>query len=136
MIRRNELKSLSLALAGLLFLGLIAPSILAAQTADTVDPFYENLLEEGRFLYQNGKPAEVIENLQIAFFGFLDHPNRLLECYVYLAVCYFHQKNYEKARYYVLEIKKLKLENHMAEIKLPEDLAKNYAEISVKLVKS
>ena len=135
-MRGNELKSLSVVLAGLLLLGLIAPSILAAQTADTVDPFYENLLEEGRILFQNGKPAEVIENLQIAFFGFLDHPNRLLECYVYLAVCHFQQKNYEKARYYVLEIKKLKLEDHMAEVKFPEVLAKKYAEISPKLIKS
>jgi hypothetical protein len=135
-MRGNEVKSLSLVLAGLLLLGLIAPSILAAQTADTVDPFYENLLEEGRILFQNGKPAEVIENLQIAFFGFLDHPNRLLECYVYLAVCCFQQKNYEKARYYIMEIKKLKLEDHMAEVKFPEDLAKKYAEISPKLVKS
>ncbi len=132
----NKFKSISVVYAVLIVLGLIAPSILAAQTADTVDPFYENLLEEGRFLYHNGKPAEVIENLQIAFFGFLDHPNRLLECYVYLTVCYFQQKNYEKARYYALEIKKLKLEDHMAEAKLPEDLAKKYAEISPKLVKS
>jgi hypothetical protein len=136
MMSGNKFNSIILVLAAAILLGLISTSVLGAQTIDSVDPFYENLLEQGRVLYQNSKPAEVIENLEIAFFGFLDHPNRLLECYVYLAVCQFQQKNYEKAKYYVLEIKKLKLESRMAEVKLPEDLTKKYAEISPKLVKS
>jgi hypothetical protein len=109
---------------------------LASQVTESVDPFYENLLEEGRFFYQEGKTAEVIENLEVAYFGFLDSPARLAECYIYLTVCHFQQKNLEKAKYYHNEIKRLKLEQQMAAAKLPDNLAKKYAEVAAKLGKS
>jgi len=112
------------------------PAVLAAQEADPADPFYESLLDEARFLYKEGKPAETIENLEVAFFGFLDHPGRLFECYVYLGVCHYQQKNYEKAAYYIQEIRRLKLGEHDAGAALPEGLAAKYAEVSAKLVES
>ena len=117
-------------------LAFASPLPLASQVTESVDPFYENLLEEGRFFYQEGKTAEVIENLEIAYFGFLDSPPRLAECYIYLTVCHFQQKNLEKAKYYHNEIKRLKLEQQMAAAKLPENLAKKYAEVAAKLGKS
>ena len=117
-------------------LAFTSPLPLASQVTESVDPFYENLLEEGRFFYQEGKTAEVIENLEIAYFGFLDSPPRLAECYIYLTVCHFQQKNLEKARHYLSEIKRLKLDQQTASLKLPENLAKKYAEAAAKLDKS
>ncbi len=130
---------LSVCLLGVFLAFLLATASLlplSAQVAESVDPFYENLLEEGRFFYQEGKTAEAIENLEIAFFGFLDSPARLAECYIYLTVCHFQQKNIEKARYYLSEIKRLKLDQQTAALKLPENLAKKYAETAAKLGKS
>jgi len=117
-------------------LAFASPRPLASQVTESVDPFYENLLEEGRFFYQEGKTAEVIENLEVAYFGFLDSPARLAECYIYLTVCHFQQKNLEKAKHYHNEIKRLKLEQQIAAAKLPENLAKKYAEVAAKLGKS
>ena len=125
-----------LALASPLHPSATPPLPLSAQATEAVDPFYENLLEEGKFFFQEGKTAEVIENLEIAFFGFLDSPPKLAECYIYLAVCHFQQKNLEKARYYQSEIKRLKLDQQTAALKLPEVLAKKYAEVAAKLGKS
>ena len=123
-------------LAGMLTLGLAWPSAPSAQAIDPPDPFYKNLLDEARILYQSGQHAGAIESLEIARFGFLDHPDLLLECHVYLAVCHIQMKNPDKARASVLEIRRMKLENRIAALNLPQDLTAKYAEIAAKLIKT
>jgi tetratricopeptide (TPR) repeat protein len=114
----------------------LSRAALQVQTAPQEDPFYKKLYDEGKYFYQNKNYAGAIEDFGIAFFGYLDNPPRLLECYVYLAVCHFEQKNYEKAKSYVEEIRRLKLEEHTKAANLPEDLAKRYQEIVGKLYKA
>ncbi len=120
------------ALVIILFAILAVPAPAPAQIADAVDPFYLNLLDGARSLYRDGSLAEAVEDLNIASFGFLDSPARLLECYVYLTLCHHELRNSDKVKFYVSEIKRLKLEEHMAASGLPEDLAKKYAEIALK----
>jgi tetratricopeptide (TPR) repeat protein len=97
---------------------------------ERVDPFYKNLLEDGKFFFQSGKYPEAIENLEIAYFGYLDYPHKLLECYIYLEVCHFQIKNAEKSLYYYNEIKRLKLEESLEKLTLPKSLLDRYREIS------
>jgi len=95
-----------------------------------VDPFYEKLLEDARFFFQTGKYAEAIENLEIAYFGYLDYPHKLLECYIYLEVCHFQIKNQEKSKYYHDEIRRLKLEESLPKLALPKVVLDRYRDIN------
>jgi len=97
---------------------------------EQVDPFYEKLLDDGKFFYQSGKYPEAIENLEIAFFGYLDYSHKLLECYVYLEVCYYQIKNVEKSLYYYNKIKRLKLEESLPKLALPKVLLDRYRDIN------
>jgi tetratricopeptide (TPR) repeat protein len=112
---------------------LLSCAALQAQTTPQEDPFYKKLYDEGKYFYQNKNYAGAIEDFEVAFFGYLDNQPRLLECYVYLAVCHFELKDYEKTKYYVEEIRRLNLEDHLKAANLPEDLAKRYREIVGKL---
>jgi len=100
------------------------------QVSEQVDPFYKKLYEDGKYLYQNGDYAGAVSNFEIAFFGFVDAPPRLLECYIYLEVCFAQLKNAEKAKYYNDEIKRLRLQNYLKNLKLPEDLEVKYIELN------
>ena len=55
------------------------------------DPFYTNLLNEGKALYLAGKYNEALENFKIAEFGLLDEKEALPELYFYYALA-----NYQK----------------------------------------
>jgi tetratricopeptide (TPR) repeat protein len=55
------------------------------------DPFYTNLLNEGKALYLAGKYDEAMENFKIAEFGLLDEKEFLPELYFYYALA-----NYQK----------------------------------------
>jgi tetratricopeptide (TPR) repeat protein len=111
-------------------------NISIAQETEQVDPFYRKLYEEGKYFYENKKLAEAIADFEIAFFGYLDNLPQLLECYIYLTDCHFQIKNYERAKYYIDEIKKLKLEEYINETTLTEELKKKYQEIIVKFSKT
>lgn len=99
-------------------------------TTTKADPFYEKLFEEGKYFYQNGNYLKAIENLQIAFFGFPDNLPKLLECYIYLTVCFFKEKNIEKSKYFNSEINRLNLLEYLNEINLPKDLMDKFLEIN------
>jgi len=116
--------------------GLAVPRPGAAQIAEEVDPFYLNLLDEGRALYRDGDPVGAVEDLTVACFGFLDSPTRLLEGYVYLALCHDQLKNDDRVRFYIQEIRRLKLEEHLAESGVPEDVAGKYADLALKVGRS
>jgi len=99
-------------------------------TTTTADPFYEDLFEEGKYFYQNGNYLNAIENFEIAFFGFPDNLPRLLECYIYLTVCFFKEKNLEKSKHFNSEINRLNLQEYLNEINLPKDLMDKFLEIN------
>ena len=102
---------------------------LLAQSSDQVDPFYLDLLRDGKYFYENGAYDEAIENFKVAFFGFLENPPKLTECYLYLTVCYYLIKDTEQAKYYYDEIKRLNLEEHLEGINPPQPLLDKYHEI-------
>ena len=52
----------------------------------SADPFYSNLLNEGKSLYAAGKYDEAIENFKIAEFGLVDEKEMVLELYFYYAL--------------------------------------------------
>ena len=103
---------------------------IAAQSEQQVDPFYLKLVKNGIYFYDEGNYAEAIENFEIAFFGFTDHPPILLECYIYLTVCHREINNEEKTEYYYSEIKSQNIQEYMDEIKLPKALMDKYHEIT------
>lgn len=100
-----------------------------AQSRNQVDPFYLKLFEDGKYFYQNADYPKAIENFEIAFFGLLDSPAKLLECYIHLAVCHNLVKNTEKAKYYRDEITRLNLQGYLKTIDLPKELADRYLEL-------
>jgi tetratricopeptide (TPR) repeat protein len=114
--------------AGLLFSAF--PLQEASSQAEEVDPFYLKLSEDGKYFFQNGEYEEAVKNFEVAFFGFIDNPQKRLECYVYLAVAHFKLKDAEKTKYYLDEIRRLKLQEHLASAHLPTDLLDEYAEIT------
>lgn len=105
----------------------------SSQESDRVDPFYEKLFSDGIVFFKSGNYPEAVENFEIAFFGFLDHPSKLLECYIYLTVCHFKLKDLEKAKHYLDEIDRLKLRDRLEKLKLPEDLADAFLEVTTYL---
>ena len=102
---------------------------LAAQKAEQIDPFYLKLLQDGKSLYVTGKYAEAIKNFEIAAFGLVEYPSRLLESYIYLAVCHNEIKDTEKSKHYQDEIKNLTLKEYNQDIRLPKSLMDKYNEI-------
>ncbi len=50
------------------------------------DPFYTNLLNEGKALYQAGKYDEALEDFKIAEFGLVDEKEIVPELYFYYAL--------------------------------------------------
>lgn len=141
MMKGNRILALSIARIAFLLVfigsaGFAIPRPELARTAEEVDPFYMNLLDEGRALYRDGDPAGAVEDLTVACFGFLDSPVRLLEGYVYLALCHDQLKNDDKARFYIQEIRRLKLEDHMADSGLPEEVAGKFTNLALKVGRS
>jgi len=61
---------------------------LSARADDGLDPFYQARLDEGKALYLRGDIPGSIQALEIASFGFLDHPEKRLEGSVYLLLGY------------------------------------------------
>lgn len=121
------------ALCPLIFLILVSAAFvpfLQAQVPEQVDPFYKKLFEDGKYFFQNGDFAGAVSNFEIAFFGFVDNPPKLLECYIYLEVSYSHLKNADKTKYYYDEIKRLRLQTYLKNLKLPEDLEVKYLELN------
>jgi len=114
--------------AGLLFSAF--PLQEASSQTEEVDPFYLKLSEDGKYFFQNGEYEGAVKNFEVAFFGFIDNPQKRLECYVYLTVAHFKLKNAEKAKYYLDEIRRLKLQEHLASAHLPTDLLDEYTEIT------
>jgi hypothetical protein len=65
--------------AGILFSAF--PFQEAFSQAEEIDPFYHKLSKEGKYFFQNGQYGEAVKSMEIAFFGFIDNPKKLLECY-------------------------------------------------------
>ncbi len=109
---------------------LAAPRALCAQVPEQIDPFYKNLLEEGKSLYQKGDLEGSAKCLEIAFFGYLDYPAQVLECNVYLLIDHYGLKNEERAGYYRREIRRLNLESQFSKLALPPAVKARYDEIN------
>lgn len=109
-------------LAIVIFVLTVLAASLPAQ--ERVDPFYEKLVADGKEAFGNKDFENAVKSFEVAFFGFLDKPPRLLECYVYLAVSYGELGNSEKSDYYLREIRRRKLDKHLDAANLPPDLLK------------
>ena len=133
---RRPLRLLAFLLAVLLPAGILFsafPLQEVSTQAEEIDPFYLKLSRDGKYFFQNGQYSEAVKSLEIAFFGFIDNPKKLLECYVHLAVAHFKLKNVEKAKFYLDEINRQELLEHMAAAQLPKGLLDEYTEITSRL---
>jgi tetratricopeptide (TPR) repeat protein len=126
-ITQSLLITLALALA-------LSSLPLAAQDPQ-IDPFYLNRLEEGKSLYLAADYAGSLESLKVASFGFLDLPEKLLECYIYLLLDYHALKNEERVVFYRQEIRRLKLEDKLPSLDLPPAVRTRYNEINAALAR-
>ncbi len=118
------------------FLAQAAAQESPAAKADAVDPFYRNLYEDGKDAFERGILREAVEDFEIASFGYLDDPPRMLECYMYLAVGYFDLKDLAKCRAALEEIRRLDLEMHMATAGPSETLLKRFREVQERFQKA
>jgi tetratricopeptide (TPR) repeat protein len=64
----------------------------------SADPFYINLLNEGKALYLAGKYDEAMENFKIAEFGLLDEKEFLPELFFYYALANYKKGMLEESR--------------------------------------
>ena len=96
----------------------------------TEDPFYYELLREGKFAFNSGNYKEAVEDFKIAAFGFIDNRAKLTECYVYLLICFYNLKDIESAKFYDDEIKNLGGSDVLKEANLPKDIEAKFLEIS------
>jgi tetratricopeptide (TPR) repeat protein len=101
---------------------LAAAPVLRAQANDQIDPFYRKLFAEGKILYDRGDFAAVVQNMEIAAFGLLDSPDRLLECYIYLELAHYGLKDESKAKIYDDKIRALNAPERIDSLKLPESV--------------
>ena len=62
---------------------------LLSSISTAADPFYTNLLNEGKTLYQAGKHDEALENFKIAEFGLIDEKEFVPELYFYYALAQY-----------------------------------------------
>jgi tetratricopeptide (TPR) repeat protein len=59
--------------------------------APAADPFYSNLLNEGKAFFLAGKYNEALENFKIAEFGLIDEKEFVPELYLYYALAQYKQ---------------------------------------------
>lgn len=111
------------------FLLLYCHFLLLSQTP-TEDPFYYELLKEGKIAFNIGNYKKAIDDLKIAAFGFIDNRARLAECYVYITICFYNLKDFESARSYNNEVKSLGGSEVLKEANLPEEVEAKFLEIS------
>jgi hypothetical protein len=106
-----------------------APQESPAAKADAVDPFYRNLYDSGKDAFERGAVQEAVGDFEIASFGYLDDPPRMLECCMYLAVGHFDLRDFDKSKAALEEIRRLDLETHMATAGPSETLLKRFREV-------
>ena len=123
--RRGFRHSLVLVCLGFAVLLSAAPA-LRAQAGEQVDPFYQRLFDESKTNYELGNFAAVVQNMEIAAFGFGDSPDRLLACYIYLELAHYGLKDEDKARIYDEKIRLLNAQNRVDSLKLPESIVSKY----------
>lgn len=64
----------------------------------TSDPFYLNLLNEGKVLYQAGKYDEALEDFKIAEFGLVDEKEIVTELYFYYALAQYKKGAFTESK--------------------------------------
>ncbi len=79
------MKSRTFTIAGAMVLALCLAMPLTA-TGQQVDPFYQQRLDDGLRAQRQGDPARAAQEIQLAAFGLLDHPDRLAKALSHLAV--------------------------------------------------
>ncbi|MBC7365069.1 MAG: hypothetical protein H5U07_11120 [Candidatus Aminicenantes bacterium] len=94
-----------------------------------VDPFYLQLLEEGKSSFNNGDHENAFQSLKLAAFGFLDEPDLLGEALVYLTVTAYTLKRDDQVTHYLKEIMRFKLTSRISASSLPPDLKKKFEKI-------
>mgnify|MGYP001157944368 FL=1 len=103
---------------------------LPARAESDLDPFYQARLDEGKALHLRGDIPGSIQALEIASFGFLDHPEKLLGCSVYLLLGYHRTNDAAGESRCRGEIERLAARTPLSSLFLPAPVRTAYEEIS------
>ena len=89
------------------------------------DPFYINLLNEGKALYLAGKYDEALENFKIAEFGLLDEKEFLPELYFYYALANYQKGMLTESRLLLDKMKTALAINDITALPRPKEIERD-----------
>jgi len=90
----------------------------------SADPFYSNLLNEGKLQYQAGKYDEALESFQLAEFGLLDEKEFVAELYYFYAITQYKKGAIGETRALLDKMKTVWGEEGSRKAKRPREIEK------------
>ena len=103
---------------GVLFSGMLMAFFLMAE----VDPFYVQMMEQGKSLYYGNKFEQALENFRIAKFGLLPDRELLKEIYIFEALSHFKLNRAREVQQVLDEIRAEFGSKAITELETPEQL--------------
>lgn len=88
------------------------------------DPFYTNLLNEGKALYLAGKYDEALEDFKIAEFGLLDEKEIVPELYFYYALTQYKKGVVGESKLLLEKMKAAAQAGDVAKLPMPKEIAR------------
>jgi len=109
----------------ILFLALFVFNFVSISPA--ADPFYTNLLNEGKALYLAGKYDEALENFKIAEFGLLDEKEIVPELYYYYALTQYKKGGITESQALLEKLKTAAGETNIDKLPKPKEIERDLA---------
>jgi hypothetical protein len=95
--------------------------------APAADPFYTNLLNEGKQLYLAGKLDEALENFKIAEFGLIDEKEIVPELYYYFALTQYKKGALTECQGLLDKLKIASGESNVDKLTKPKEIERDLA---------
>lgn len=109
---------------------LIVLVICLSSLSSAADPFYTNLLNEGRQLYQAGKYDEALESFKLAEFGLLDEKEHVAELYYFYAITQYKKGAIGETRELLAKMAAVLGEEGAKKAKKPKEIERDIANMT------
>jgi tetratricopeptide (TPR) repeat protein len=96
-----------------------------ASISFAADPFYTNLLNEGKQLYIAGKYVEALENFKIAEFGLIDEKEFISELYFFYALTQYKKGAMEESKALMEKMKSILGPDDMGKVAKPKEIERD-----------